>query len=144
MGCSIGVPRLRRRRRQRPQILEFYDLGYLTSSESECGDTPKSPVQQEDMFAENKNAVKCYFCFEKKGLLLQMPRCRCNFFAHKKCLMQYVKKFNFKCSICKEYYCSKNENESRVDLVQRIITVIDDREQFHMKKVFINSIISNR
>jgi hypothetical protein len=133
-------------RRVRPRLqLSIYDTGYLPSSESD-NDTPtptnkKNPWEAQEILPENQNAMQCYFCFEKNGLLLTMPLCRCRQFAHKKCLMTYVGKLNIRCSICKEFYCEMEEKESKLDMVQRVMTVIKDREALFQRKIFINSII---
>ena len=130
-------------RRRRPHAL--YDIGYLTSSESDA-DTPTSDKikwkwDATEILPDNHNAMQCYFCFEDKGILLTMPLCRCKVFAHKKCLMTYVSSYNLRCSICKELYCEKNEKENKFDTMQRIMTVIKDREAVFQRKIFINSIL---
>ena len=150
MGCNFSsntqVPRpeTRRRRRQRPARLDLFDTGYVPSSESEGTPTP-TPTKKlvvEETWIDKKNPMDCYICFSNKGLLMNMPRCRCAFYAHKKCLMEYVSHNNLKCSICKEYYCLPNINEKNVEVVQRILTVIKDRETWTQNKLFIDSIIS--
>ena len=149
MGCNYSstnseVPRLetRRRRRQRPTRLNLFDTGYMPSSESEGTPTPTKKIVAEETWIDKKNPMECYICFSNKGLLMNMPRCRCTFYAHKKCLMEYVSHNNLKCSICKEYYCLPNINEKNVEVVQRILTVIKDREIWTQNKLFIDSIIS--
>jgi len=148
MGCNLSSSNTqaapvetRRRRRQRPTRLDLFDTGYVPSSESEGTPTPKQ-ILAEESWVDKKNPMECYFCFSNTGLLLNMPRCRCTFYAHKKCLMEYVARDNLKCSICKEYYCLPLEREKNVEVVQRILTVIKDRETFTQNKVFIDSILS--
>jgi len=130
-------------RRRPPSLLSIYDTGYLTSSESETDTpTPKKELVLKESFPNKKNAMKCYICFENTGLLMKMPRCRCDFFAHKSCLINYVNTYKVKCSICKEFYCLPQEKENKLELVQKIITVIQDREELYKKKIFIESSIS--
>ena len=135
-----------RRQRRRPRsLLPIFDTGYLPSSESET-DTP-TPTQKKEIvlvesFPNKKNAMKCYICFEKTGLLIKMPRCRCDFYAHKSCLINYVNNYRVKCSICKEFFCLPENKETKRELVLKIMTVIKDREELYKKKVFIESIIS--
>jgi len=149
MGCNFSsantpLPRSRnrRRRRQRPTPLDLFDTGYVPSSESEGTPTPIKKIAIEESWLDKKNPMECYICFSNKGLLMNMPRCRCTFYAHKKCLMEYVSHVNIKCSICKEYYCLPNVGEKNVEVVQRILTVIKDRETWTQNKLFIDSIIS--
>ena len=154
MGCvqfsnrtpipEVATDRPRRRRRLQ---LSFYDTGYLPSSDSDASTPPTKEEKNifdtiEEVFPEKRNAIECYFCFENTGLLLTMPRCRCRQFAHKKCLMKYVSQKNLSCSICKELYCDIISEENKIEMVQRILTVIKDRELLFQHKTFINSIIS--
>lgn len=147
MGCNLSssnlpVPAIQTRRRRRPPRLSFLDTGYLPSSESEGTPTPPKKLVAEETWIEKQNPMKCYICLSNKGLLMKMPRCRCTFHAHKLCLMEYVSHVNLRCSICKEYYCLPNKGEKNVEVVQRIMTVIKDRETWTQNKLFIDSIIS--
>jgi hypothetical protein len=146
MGCNLSstnvTPQSQTRRRRRPPRLSFLDTGYLPSSESEGTPTPPKKLIAEETWIEKQNPMKCYICLSTTGLLLTMPRCRCTFHAHKLCLMEYVSHVNLRCSICKEYYCLPLQKEKNVEVVQRIMTVIKDREQWTQNKLFIDSIIS--
>lgn len=149
MGCNLSSTNVTpqsttSQRRRRPSRLNLFDTGYVPSSESEGTPTP-TPTKTmfaEETWTDQTNPMQCYICFSKKGLLLKMPCCRCNFYAHKLCLMEYVSYGNLRCSICKEYYCLPNEGEKNVEVVQRILTVIKDRETWTQNKLFIDSIIS--
>ena len=147
MGCNFSsantpLPSSRNRRRRRPTRLDFFDTGYVPSSDSEGTPTPTKKIVIEETWIDKKNPMECYICFSNQGLLMKMPRCQCTFYAHKKCLMEYVSHGNLRCSICKEYYCLPNKGEKNVEVVQRILTVIKDRETWTQNKLFIDSIIS--
>lgn len=150
MQSSNQMPRpeveVQRSRTRRRFELAIYDTGYLPSSDSDAGTPVKEEKNifdsMEEFFPDKKNAMQCYFCFENNGLLLTMPRCRCRSYAHKKCLMTYVSKKNTRCSICKEFYCNVIAEESNLEMMQRVMTIIKDREELFQRKMFINSIIS--
>lgn len=132
MGCKYSS-------RQTLQL----DLGYQPSSDSELDTpTPTKIKTSDDIFATTKNAMHCYFCFDKTGLLVKMPRCRCSFFAHPKCLVKFVEERRTFCSICKECYCDVVVGEPLSERMQRIMTIIKDQETFFKKRLFLNSIIS--
>ena len=148
MGCNLSSPSVqvppRRRRRARPPRLNLpFDTGYVPSSESESTPTPpKKKMSCEESWVNKKNPMECYFCLSKNGLLMTMPRCRCRFYAHKSCLMEYVSHCNLVCSICKEFYTIPEIGEKNVEVMQRVLTIIKDREEFTRNKLFIDSILS--
>ena len=106
-----------------------YDLGNIpssnestpTNSENNVSSTNSTPIQspltkfikkKSDFVSFKKNGMNCYICKENNGLLIRMFTCNCaNFFAHYNCLSKWIRRGNYKCSICQSPFYKVTENK---------------------------------